>query len=66
MVGDNEERSELFILLETMGLENSIIDVKVEYLVDEIDLKVLVVGVRGRFVDNIGNIIVKVLYLGEI
>lgn len=66
MVGDNEERSELFILLEIMGLENSIIDVKVEYLVDEIDLKVLVVGVRGRFVDNIGNIIVKVLYLGEI
>lgn len=64
MVGDNEERSELFILLEIMGLENSIIDVKVEYLVDEIDLKVLVVGVRGRFVDN--NIIVKVLYLGEI
>lgn len=66
MVGDNEERSELFILLEIVGLENSIIDVKVEYLVDEIDLKVLVVGVRGRFVDNIGNIIVKVLYLGEI
>lgn len=64
MVGDNEERSELFILLEIEGLENSIIDVKVEYLVDEIDLKVLVVGVRGRFVDN--NIIVKVLYLGEI
>lgn len=64
MVGDNEERSELFILLEIMGLENSIIDVKVEYLVDEIDLKVFVVGVRGRFVDN--NIIVKVLYLGEI
>lgn len=64
MVGDNEERSELFILLEIVGLENSIIDVKVEYLVDEIDLKVLVVGVRGRFVDN--NIIVKVLYLGEI
>lgn len=64
MVVDNEERSELFILLEIMGLENSIIDVKVEYLVDEIDLKVLVVGVRGRFVDN--NIIVKVLYLGEI
>lgn len=66
MVGDYEERSELFILLEIVGLENSIIDVKVEYLVDEIDLKVLVVGVRGRFVDNIGNIIVKVLYLGEI
>lgn len=64
MVGDNEERSELFNLLEIVGLENSIIDVKVEYLVDEIDLKVLVVGVRGRFVDN--NIIVKVLYLGEI
>lgn len=64
MVGDNEERSELFILLETMGLENSIIDVKVEYLVDEIDLKVFVVSVRGRFVDY--NIIVKVLYLGEI
>lgn len=64
MVGDNEERSELFILLEIMGLENSIIDVKVEYLVDEIDLKVIVVSVRGRFVDN--NIIVKVLYLGEI
>lgn len=64
MVGDNEERSELFILLEIVGLENSIIDVKVEYLVDEIDLKVLVVCVRGRFVDN--NIIVKVLYLGEI
>lgn len=64
MVGDNEERSELFILLEIVDLENSIIDVKVEYLVDEIDLKVLVVGVRGRFVDN--NIIVKVLYLGEI
>lgn len=64
MVGDNEERSELFILLEIEGLENSIIDVKVEYLVDEIDLKVFVVGVRGRFVDN--NIIVKVLYLGEI
>lgn len=64
MVGDYEERSELFILLEIVGLENSIIDVKVEYLVDEIDLKVLVVGVRGRFVDN--NIIVKVLYLGEI
>lgn len=64
MVGDNEERSELFILLEIVGLENSIIDVKVEYLVDEIDLKVFVVGVRGRFVDN--NIIVKVLYLGEI
>lgn len=64
MVGDYEERSELFILLEIVGLENSIIDVKFEYLVDEIDLKVLVVGVRGRFVDN--NIIVKVLYLGEI
>lgn len=64
MVGDNEERSELFILLEIMGLENSIIDVKVEYLVDEIDLKVFVVSVRGRFVDYI--IIVKVLYLGEI
>lgn len=64
MVVDNEERSELFILLEIMGLENSIIDVKVEYLVDEIDLKVIVVSVRGRFVDN--NIIVKVLYLGEI
>lgn len=64
MVGDNEERSELFILLEIMGLENSIIDVKVEYLVDEIDLKVFVVSVRGRFVDY--NIIVKVLYLGEI
>lgn len=64
MVGDNEERSELFILLEIVGLENSIIDVKVEYLVDEIDLKVFVVSVRGRFVDY--NIIVKVLYLGEI
>lgn len=64
MVGDYEERSELFILLEIMGLENSIIDVKVEYLVDEIDLKVFVVSVRGRFVDY--NIIVKVLYLGEI
>lgn len=64
MVGDNEERSELFILLEIMGLENSIIDVRVEYLVDEIDLKVFVVSVRGRFVDY--NIIVKVLYLGEI
>lgn len=64
MVGDNEERSELFILLEIMGLENSIIDVKVEYLVDEIDLKVFVVSVKGRFVDY--NIIVKVLYLGEI
>lgn len=64
MVVDNEERSELFILLEIMGLENSIIDVKVEYLVDEIDLKVFVVSVRGRFVDY--NIIVKVLYLGEI
>lgn len=64
MVGDNEERSELFILLEIVDLENSIIDVKVEYLVDEIDLKVFVVSVRGRFVDY--NIIVKVLYLGEI
>lgn len=63
MAGDNEERSELSIPLETVGPENSITDVKAEYSADETDLKVPVAGVRGRPVDN--NTTVKALYSGE-
>lgn len=63
MAGDNEERSELSIPLETEGPENSITDVKAEYSADETDLKVPVAGVRGRPVDN--NTTVKALYSGE-
>lgn len=65
MAGDNEERSELSIPLETVGPENSITDVKAEYSADETDLKVPVAGVRGRPVDNTGNTTVKALYSGE-
>lgn len=63
MAGDNEERSEPSIPLETMGPENSITDVKAEYSADETDLKVTVASVRGRPVDN--NTTVKALYSGE-
>ncbi|XP_052714774.1 uncharacterized protein LOC128188036 [Crassostrea angulata] len=63
MAGNNEERSELSIPLETVGPENSITDVKAEYSADETDLKVPVAGVRGRPVDN--NTTVKALYSGE-
>lgn len=63
MAGDNEERSEPSIPLETMGPENSITDVKAEYSADETDLKVPVASVRGRPVDY--NTTVKALYSGE-